>query len=362
MTEEPRVQSGFGMVTSPCLLHPRGHPTSDPFPPPTDGEGHLEAQRRGPRLQSPSASAIAERRGGIPAQKRERVAAAGSPPRPLRSHSGAGAAEPGETGHPPPVPPNLGDDVMVGEGRAGGGDPAPPFFLLLPPSFRSAGAGPSSPDGAARGRVRVWAGVFCGAIPTPGGGSSVCASPCLRVPLCVSPPPILPRVPPAPWGRSRPLPPPSSPPHGTPGGPRGALEGGVPAARCFLGHERGGGTQEAGCAQPAMPINGVSLARGTRNIYIYIYIYIKKEEGKRKKKKNPSVSSPHVRAGRGREAVLPPPPPNGANHSQLFLLARSLFLPLSLPHLRLPPCVQSPPLLGTCWQCLFFSFPPRSPK
>lgn len=191
---------------------------------------------------------------------------------------------------PPPVPPNLGDDVMVGEGRAGGGDPAPPFFLLLPPSFRSAGAGPSSPDGAARGRVRVWAGVFCRAIPTPGGGSSVCASPCLRVPLCVSPPPILPRVPPAPWGRSRPLPPPSSPPHGTPGGPRGALEGGVPAARCFLGHERGGGTQEAGCAQPAMPINGVSLARGTRNIYIYIYI--KKEEGKRKKKKSVSVIPP----------------------------------------------------------------------
>lgn len=105
VTEEPRVQSGFGMVTSPCLPHPRGHPTSDPFPPPTDGEGHLEAQRRGPRLQSPSASAIAERRGGIPAQKRERVAAAGSPPRPLRSHSGAGAAEPGETGHPPPRSP-----------------------------------------------------------------------------------------------------------------------------------------------------------------------------------------------------------------------------------------------------------------
>lgn len=98
--------------------------------------------------------------------------AAGSPPHPLRSHGGDGPAGPGETAPPPPLPPWPGGDVMVGEGRGGGGDPAPPFLSPSssspPPQRQPRRGGP----GAGWGRR----GGFYRAIPTPGGGPSVCLS------------------------------------------------------------------------------------------------------------------------------------------------------------------------------------------
>lgn len=133
-----------------------------------------------------------------------------------------------------------------------------------------------------------------------------------------------------------------------------------------------------------MSINGVSLFQGAHFLFL-------------KKKISLSVI-PHVRAVCGREVSLPPPPPNGVNHSLLCL--PSLLLGLFLPpfprslffFFSSSVCVsvcrkrrkekkerknslknkkeqgraerkgKVSRLLGTSWQCLGCSGPPHFPK
>lgn len=72
---------------------------------------------------------------------------------------------------------------------------------------------------------------------------------------------------------------------------------------------------------------------------LYQGVYIKKKKSIR--------VIPHVRPARGREAVLPPPPPNGVNHSQLYTpppslsLSRSLSVSSSLPLFLSSLCLPS---------------------
>lgn len=104
----------------------------------------------------------------------------------------------------PPFPPALGMTSWWGKGGEGGGrgprtPPFPPPFPLFP----QRGGRAVQPRRGGPGAVAcVWVGVFYRAIPTPGGGSSACASLCLRVPLCLSPPPL---APPSPPRSSRPV-------------------------------------------------------------------------------------------------------------------------------------------------------------
>lgn len=113
-----------------------------------------------------------------------------------------------------PAPPKAqpGGDVMVGEGRAGGGDP----LTSLSPARRAArGPGPPAPTGRPRGRGGS------AVLSPPPGAAPPSACPCVSVRPCPCVP-SRPRSAPAPGGRSPP--PPPSAPHGA-GGPRGA--GGV---------------------------------------------------------------------------------------------------------------------------------------
>lgn len=76
---------------------------------------------------------------------------------------------------------------------------------------------------------------------------------------------------------------------------------------------------------------------------LYQGVYIKKKKSIR--------VIPHVRPARGREAVLPPPPPNGVNHSQLYPPHKPLTLSLSFC-LFLAPSISLLPLPSQCIKSL----------
>lgn len=127
---------------------------------------------------------------------------------------------------PRPPKPQPGGDVMVGEGRAGGGDP-PHLPFLLPAPQRGGRAGRPRRGGPGAG------GGFYRAIPTPGGAAPpsacvcvclcVCACVCVRMRVRVCASPLPPPHPSRPGGTVPAAAPP--PPHGA-GGARGGKRGG----------------------------------------------------------------------------------------------------------------------------------------
>lgn len=282
---------GSGWLSHPAYLTPKATPGPTPFCP-----------RQVVRGTSRSRGGASDFSPPVPAPSRS---GAGAPPRkesgwPLRVFHlilygpTAGLEQqsrerPATTSPLPPFPPALGMTSWWGKGGEGGGrgprtPPFPPPFPLFP----QRGGRAVQPRRGGPGAVAcVWVGVFYRAIPTPGGGSSACASLCLRVPLCVSPPPL---APPSPPRSSRPVGtvPACSPllrrrPTGPPGG-RGK-------------HGAGGGSWRRG-ASSAM--NGRrdagSRVRAARDAYKWRFsceghtkkkkktnqhIYIKKEEGKK---------------------------------------------------------------------------------